>query len=80
MSDELFDVWLFYSSGYHDKAEEELPADAAVAAAKRFSESVGAKTGLLEEIRITDSGDYCVFQWQHGKGITFPPRDGSYAA
>jgi hypothetical protein len=73
---ELFDVWLFYRSGWHERLEEDLSAEQAVAAAKRFSESVGAKTGLLEEIRITDSGDNCVFQWIHGKGVTFPPRDG----
>jgi hypothetical protein len=72
---ELFDVWLFYSSGYHDMAEEQLPPDQAVEAAKRFSESVGATTGLLEEIRIVDDGDNCVFQWIFGKGVTFPPRD-----
>jgi hypothetical protein len=72
---ELFDVWLFYRSGYHDRAEEQLPAEQAVEAAKRFSESVGAKTGLAQEIRIVDNMDNCVFQWLHGKGVTFPPRD-----
>jgi hypothetical protein len=72
---ELFDVWLFYRSGYHDKAEENLSAEQAVEAAKRFSESVGAKTGLLEEIRVTAGDDNCVFQWVYGKGVTFPTRD-----
>jgi hypothetical protein len=72
---ELFDVWLFFRDGNHERFEEDLSAEAAVKAAKRFSGSVAAKTGLLEEIRITDDGDNCVFQWTFGKGVTFPPRD-----
>jgi hypothetical protein len=70
---ERFDVWLFFRSGDRERLEENLSAEQAVAAAKRFSESVGAKTGLLDEIRITDAGDNCVFQWLHGKGVIFPP-------
>jgi hypothetical protein len=76
MKTELFDVWLFYRSGYHQRLEEDLEAEEAVKAAKRFTESVGAKTGLLLEIRIVDGGDNCVFQWKRGEGVTFPPRDG----
>jgi hypothetical protein len=78
--DELFDVWLFFRSGAYERLEDGLSAQEAVEAAKRCSESVGAKTGLLEEIIITDGGGNCVFQWLHGKGVTFPPRDASDAS
>ena len=49
-----------------------VSAEEAVKTAKHYCNSVGAQIGTTERVIITDGGDCIAFQWEHGKGITFP--------
>ena len=73
-----FQVHQFFADGTNEElTQEPLEAAAAVERAKAATQSVAAKTGLVQCVRITDSGDYCVFEWIYGKGVVFPPAPGS---
>jgi hypothetical protein len=70
---ERFNVVLFSFDGLSDYVRRDVSDEEAVKAAKRYSESVAARLGLTKRIIITDSGDYTVFEWKHGEGVTYPP-------
>jgi hypothetical protein len=42
--------------------------------AKFYTTNVSAKFGLTSRVIITDGGDCIAFEWEHGKGITYPPQ------
>lgn len=71
---ELFDVVQFFadSDDSYEYVHRRLPAKDAVDAAKRLTETVGARLGTTKRVIITDTGDLTVFEWQFGKGVTFP--------
>jgi hypothetical protein len=73
-ADERFNVYFIYPDGTHTREREWVPAEEAVAFAHQASTRPAAKLGILKEIMITDSGDFCVFQWKHGEGVVFPPQ------
>lgn len=68
-----FSVVVYYGAKWSYDLQA-VPAKAAVDRAKQISESVGAKTGIITRIMITDSDDYCVFDWQDGK-LLFPTEE-----
>jgi hypothetical protein len=74
MSEE-YSVALYFPSGDYIYERRGLSDEAAVNLAKECSERPAAKIGLIERIIITDDGDDTVFEWQYGRGVTFPPRD-----
>ena len=39
-----------------------------------YTQSVGAKLGLVVRVIMTDGGDHTCMEWQHGRGVTFPPE------
>ena len=51
-----------------------VDGETAVETALQLSRSVGGRMGFVEKIIITDGGDYTVFEWQYGKGVTYPER------
>ncbi len=73
MSDE-FSLVQFFSDGTYERLGERMSAEAAVYQAHGLCHSIGATLGTTAKVIITDSGDYTVFEWQHGKGVVFPPR------
>ena len=67
-------VWVFFPDGMHHLIDDGLDARAAALCAKRQTETVGARLGTTQRIIIEDQGGDTAFQWEYGKGITFPPR------
>lgn len=69
-----FSVYAWDMYGAYERVEAFVDAQTAVEIAHRVAETVGAKLGLTQRIIITDGGDCTVFEWRHGKGVTFPPQ------
>jgi hypothetical protein len=70
-----FSVAVFFPDGSWMYEARWVGAKEAVETMKRMTETVGARTGMVSKVIVTDGGDYTVAQWEFGKGITFPPRD-----
>jgi hypothetical protein len=73
MSDDRYSVCAFNVDGTHGYLEPRfVTAEDAARMARDHSESASARLGLVTEIIITDGFDDTVFEWKHGKGVTFP--------
>ena len=55
--------------------ERWLDAKSAVNLAKRCTDAATVVSGFVVKVIITDGGDNTVFQWEHDKGVTFPPPE-----
>jgi hypothetical protein len=66
-----FSVVEFYDDGFHAYVERWLDAKSAVMLAKRCTDRAMV-TGHIAKVVITDGGDNTCFEWQYGKGVTFP--------
>jgi hypothetical protein len=75
MSEREFSVVEFYSDGYHAYVERWLDAKSAVNLAKRCTDAATVVSGFVVKVTITDGADNTVFQWEHDKGVTFPPPE-----
>lgn len=71
---EKFQVWTFFKDGTYEPDDDWTDLETAVKRAKSISESVGAQTGMITDIKIVDTGDCTVFHWVEGDGVVFPPR------
>lgn len=69
---ETFNVCQFFEDGTYEYVRRRVGAEEAVIAAKHYCTSVGAQMGVTRRVIITDSGDCTNFEWQFGKGITYP--------
>jgi hypothetical protein len=69
-----FSVYQFFPGGCHERAASFVDADTAVHIALRLSQTVGARLGVVDRIIITDCGDFTVFEWKPGEGVTYPNR------
>ena len=69
-----FSVVEFYVNGTHRYVERWLPAKEAVELAKRCTDAAELAGSLVTRVIITDGGDFTVFQWEQGRGVTFPER------
>jgi hypothetical protein len=67
-----FSVVEFYDDGVHSYVERDLPAKQAVELARYCVVGASDENSIVKRIIITDGGDYTVFQWERGTGITFP--------
>jgi hypothetical protein len=74
MSNE-FSVVQFFEDGTYEYVRRFVSAEEATSAAKHYCTSVGVKMGLVKRVIITDGGDCCCFEWIHGQGVVFPPKD-----
>lgn len=69
-----FSVCQFFEDETHEYVRRFVGAREAVEAAKHYTSSVGAQVGTTRRVIIPDGGDDTVFEWQFGKGVTFPVR------
>ena len=69
-----FSVYQFFEDESSECVRRNVDAEEAVNAAHHYCNSVGARMGFTRRVIITDGGDYCNFEWQFGKGVTFPPK------
>ena len=70
-----YSVYQFFPDERYEPVARLIGAEEAVRLAKQLSESLGARLGTTRRIIITDGGDETVFQWEYGRGVTFPSRD-----
>ncbi len=82
MSVAEFSVCQFFDDGYHEYVRRYVSVEEAFAAFRHYTTSVAAQAGMTTRVIITDGGDNCCFEWQCGKGVTYPPRgdDGRFVA
>lgn len=73
MSGELFNVCQFFANDSYEYVRRAVDGKEAVNTALDYATSVGARIGSTKRVIVTDGGDSCVFEWQYGKGVTFPP-------
>ena len=73
MSEHEFSVWIFFPEPPGGNVAEArfISAGQAVKLAREITARPAAKYGLIERVIITDGGDYTVFEWTAGKGVTF---------
>jgi len=69
-----FSVYQFFPSGMAEKVLAFVPIEEAMEMAIGLANSVGGRVGTTRRIIITDGGDFTVFEWMHGVGITHPNR------
>jgi hypothetical protein len=75
MNGEAFSVYQYFKDGSYEQVRAHVGAEEAVTAARHYTQSVGAKMGVVDMVKIVaDADDSVCFQWEAAKGITFPPE------
>jgi hypothetical protein len=69
-----FSVMQFFPDGTCEYVKRFVGAEEAVRTAKDYSTRPAVLLGVIERIIITDGGDYTVFEWKAGEGVTFPVK------
>ena len=72
MSGKEFSVCQFFEDGSSEYVRRFVGVEEALKAANHYCNSVGARRGFTRRVIITDGDDFCCFEWQSGKGVTFP--------
>jgi hypothetical protein len=67
-----FSVVEFFAEGTHHYVERRLRSREALMLARHCICKYETKSGHINRIIITDGGDFTVFEWEKGKGITWP--------
>jgi hypothetical protein len=75
-----FSVCQFFEDGSSEYVRRNVGAEEAVKAARHYTDNVAAKMGITSRVIITDGGDYCVFEWKRGEGVTYPTPEQRQAA
>jgi hypothetical protein len=70
-----FSVYQFLPDGSYEAVVRFVSGKTAVETAKRCTETVSGRIGTTVRVIITDGGDYTCFEWQYGKGVTYPSPD-----
>ena len=70
-----FRVFQWFPDGGYECVAELVDAQTAVYTARDYTLRPAALLGIIARVSITDGGDYTVFEWKHGQGVTYPPRD-----
>jgi len=76
MSAGEFSVVQFFPDDTHETICAFVDARTAVETAKSYTDRPAALIGIIRRVIITDGGDYTVFEWKFGEGVTYPPNDG----
>lgn len=69
---EMFSVTQFFDNGTYETVRGHVSAEEAVAAFQHYTTCVAARLGMTRRVIITDGGDCVNYEWQFGKGITYP--------
>ena len=73
MSDE-YSVCQFFVNGTYEYVRRFVSEEEAVKAFAHYTNNVATAAGVVERVIITDGGDFTVFEWRHGAGVTWPPQ------
>jgi hypothetical protein len=74
---DYFNVVQFFEDDTYEYVRRGVTDEEAVLAAKHYCTSVGARMGFVKRVIITDMLDNTNFEWVYGKGVVFPPREGT---
>lgn len=79
---DTFNVAIFFPDNSYIYERKRIGAEEAVNVAKNCTERPAALIGVIRRVIIEccDDGSTC-FEWQFGKGVTFPPKqpDGRFS-
>jgi hypothetical protein len=71
--DQVFDVcWWDKEGGLH-REKTGVSAKTAVETAHSLTRRPAVQLGIIQTVMIIDRGDSCVFKWQYGQGVVWPP-------
>lgn len=74
MADGEFSVYQFFTDESYEPVLRFVDAETAVKCSTQLIKSIGAKTGTVIKVIITDGGDFTNFEWQYGKGVIYPQQ------
>jgi hypothetical protein len=77
MAEGQYSVCQFFEDDSYEYVRRFVDAAEAVKAVAHYTNNVTSRIGITKRVIITDGGDSICFEWEFGKGITFPPK-GSY--
>lgn len=80
MGENEFSVCQFFEDGSYEFVRHFVGAEEAVKAARHYTDNVASRMGITRRVIITDGGDYTVFEWKHGEGVTYPTPEERQAA
>ena len=69
---ETYSVAQFFVDGSYEYVRRYVPAEEAFKAATFYTTNVASKMGIVSRVIITDGGDCICWEWEYGKGVTFP--------
>lgn len=67
-----FSVVQFFENNSYEYVRRFVSAKEAMEAFKHYTTCVGARIGTTKRVIITDGLDCTNFEWEYGKGITYP--------
>jgi hypothetical protein len=67
-------VYQFLLDGSREQIGEGLEGKAAIERAADFVSRPAATMGIITRVIVTNESDQIAFEWQHGRGIVFPPE------
>jgi len=70
-----YSVCQFFVDGTYEYVRRFVAAEEAVEAFQHYTKSVGATMGTTVRVILTDGMDSINWEWQFGKGITFPTAE-----
>lgn len=74
MEEEKFRIFTFYEGEtYREFGDGRFGAEEAVIECKKLVDKKGDEIGQFHRIIITDLDDNTCFDWDHVKGVVFPP-------
>lgn len=73
MTEDLFHVWQFFPDETYERVAGFVGAEEAVKTAHSYTVRPAAVLGVIRKVMITDMDDFCVFQWEFGQGVVYPP-------
>lgn len=72
MSAGEFSVYQFFPDDDYEEVLGFVDAETAMRTVVSLSQSIGGRIGTTVRVIITDGGDCICFEWEFGKGVTFP--------
>lgn len=67
-------VHIWYAGGSYQTIDTGMDAKAAIERAKTITDMIVHIPGGVK-VTVTDADDFTVFQWEVGKGVTYPTRE-----
>lgn len=68
-----FSVCQFFKTGEYEYVRRFVSAEEALTAFKHYTTNVAVKMGIIEQVIITDGGEFINAQWKNGR-YTYPPE------